>query len=101
MKSKMADLKATFDVKGAVTGWHAQNSRVQNTFYSDGNLQILVQFDKNYKASVMKLKKSFIIVIPPGAQDSNLKKSAWFFQVLPPWQCPFKYRQTNRNYVTL
>ena len=41
-------------------------------------------FDKNYNASVMKLKKGSIIVIPPGAQDSNLKKSAWFFQVLPP-----------------
>ena len=48
-------------------------------------------FDKNYNASVMKLKKSSIIVIPPGAQDPNLKKSAWFFQVLPPWQCPFKF----------
>ena len=34
-------------------------------------------FDKNYNASLMKLKKlSSIILIPPGAQDSNLKKSA-------------------------
>ena len=33
-------------------------------------------FDQNYNASVMKLKKSYIIVIPPGAQDRNLKKSA-------------------------
>ena len=49
-------------------------------------------FKKNYNASVMKLKKSAIIVIPPGAQDPNLKKSAWFFQVLPPWQCPFNVR---------
>ena len=47
-------------------------------------------FDKNYNASVMKLKKSSIIVIPTGAQDPNLKKSAWFFHVLLPWQCPFK-----------
>ena len=33
-------------------------------------------FDKNYNASVMKLKKSSIIVIPLGAQDPNLKKLA-------------------------
>ena len=45
----------------------------------------------NYNTSVMKLKKSSIIVIPSGAQDPNLKKSTWFFQVLPPWQCPFKH----------
>ena len=55
----------------------------KNTFYSNGNLQVLVRssFDKNYNASVMKLKKSFIIVIPPGAQDPNLKKSASFFKL--------------------
>ena len=34
---------------------------------------------KNYNTSVMKLKKSSIIVIPPGAQDPNLKKLACFF----------------------
>ena len=34
----------------------------------------------------MKLKKSSVIVIPPGAQDP---KSARFFRVLPPYQCPF------------
>ena len=33
-------------------------------------------FDKNDNASVMKLKKSSIIVIPPKAQDPNLKTSA-------------------------
>ena len=32
--------------------------------------------DKNYNASIMKLKKRPIIVIPTGAQDPNLKKSA-------------------------
>ena len=33
-------------------------------------------FDKNYNVSVMKLKKSAIIVVPPRAQDPNLEKSA-------------------------
>ena len=33
-------------------------------------------FDKNYNASEMRLRKSSIIVIPPGAQDPSLKKSA-------------------------
>ena len=47
-------------------------------------------FEKNYNASVKKLNESYIIVTPPGAQYSNLKKSAWLFQVLPPWQCPLK-----------
>ena len=47
-------------------------------------------FDKNYDTSVIRLKKSSLIGIPPGAQNPNLKKSAGLFQVLPPWQCPFK-----------
>ena len=52
----------------------------KNTFYSSGNLQInWSSFDKNYYAGVMKLKKCSIIVIPPGAQNPNLKKSARFF----------------------
>ena len=33
-------------------------------------------FDKNYNASVMKLKKRSIIVVPPGAQVPNLKTLA-------------------------
>ena len=46
---------------------------------------------KNNNASITKLKKGSIIVIPPGAQDPILKKSAWLFQVLPPWQYPFNF----------
>ena len=38
------------------------------------------RFDKNYNASVMKLKKSSIIVIPPGAQDLNWKSQPDFFK---------------------
>ena len=34
---------------------------------------------------------SALFVIPPGAQDPNLKKSARFFQVLPPWRCTFNW----------
>ena len=33
-------------------------------------------FDKSNNASTMKLKKSSIIVLKPGTQDTNLKKSA-------------------------
>ena len=37
-------------------------------------------------------------MIPTGAQDPNLKKTACFFQVLPPWQRPFNLNLCFRGY---
>ena len=54
----------------------AEFKNAKTNFTATETYKYWSSFDKNYNASVMKLKKSSIIVIPPGAQDPNLKKSA-------------------------
>ena len=88
-------LLVTYIVKGHCYEHRFKNLRVQKQIlqqrkptvykYSAGS-----SFTENYSASAMKLKKSSIIVISPGAQDPNLKKSAWSFHVRPLLRCPFK-----------
>ena len=70
-------------IKGALSRAWLQKFKSAKTFYSNGNLQILVQFWQKLQFQCNDAEKSSI-VIPPGAQDPNLEKSAWFFQVLPP-----------------
>ena len=50
--------------------------RAKTHFAATETYKYWSSFDKNYNASVMKLKKNSIIVIPPGVQGPNLKKSA-------------------------
>ena len=76
-----------FCFKGTLSQASLQKCKSAKThFTATETYKYWSSFDKSNNAS----KKSFIVVIKPGTQDTNLKKSAWFFQVLPPWQCHFK-----------
>ena len=64
-----------YAVKGTLSRASLQIFKNAKThFTATETYEYCSSFVKNYNASVMKLKKSSITVIPPGAQDRNVKK---------------------------
>ena len=64
-------------LKGTLSLASLQKFKISKTHFTETETyKLWFSFDKNHNVSVMKLKKCSISVIPPGAQDPNLKKSA-------------------------
>ena len=67
----------THELKGALPRASLQKFKSVTThFTATETNKYWNSFDKNYNANVIKLKKSSLIVIPPGARDPKFKKSA-------------------------